>query len=351
MSDEQQPLRSHNVRELSFMGPSNDGKRLLLVADDGTQFELVVDSRLISVVSREHGPATRAPSRTGTTKMPSPRDIQDQIRHGATVEQIAEAAGVSADAIANFAYPVITERAHIADQARQVPVKVGTTQIPLEEAVLDRIKTRAVDTRLVRWDAWRREDSTWTVIAAYPANQGERIATFIFDSKTKTITAVDDESRWILEVSEVQTQVEAAADAPFQRPRPHMVPNNSSPAAQPTRPPAAAPRPEQAKSESNQQPRSWDRAHPAARAHERREANADARSQSEEASPEASSRVNREHPAATESQSANSNQTSTTNETQKPASPAPAPAPARRTEETPQWEELLFGSPQHDDSN
>ena len=41
------------MRELSFMGPSNDGQRLLLVDADGTEFDLVVDSRLVAVITRE----------------------------------------------------------------------------------------------------------------------------------------------------------------------------------------------------------------------------------------------------------------------------------------------------------
>jgi hypothetical protein len=164
------------VRELSFMGPSNDGKRLLLVADDGTQFELVVDSRLVSVVSREHGTSARPAKSTGkASTMPSPREIQDQIRHGATVEEIANATGVSPDDVAKFAYPVITERAYIADQARAALVKVGAELITLEAAVLQRVQPRAVDPRLLRWDAWRAEGTTWTVIAAYPANQGSEL--------------------------------------------------------------------------------------------------------------------------------------------------------------------------------
>ena len=191
------------MRELSFMGPSNDGKRLLLVAEDGTQFELVVDSRLVSVVSREHGTSARPTKASGKgPTMPSPREIQDQIRHGATVEEIATATGVSPDDVAKFAHPVITERAYIADQARATLVKVGGELITLEAAVLQRIQPRAVDPRLVRWDAWRSEGTTWTVVVAYPANQGERLATFSFNNSDKSIAANDDEARWMIEVGD-----------------------------------------------------------------------------------------------------------------------------------------------------
>ena len=355
-------MRSQSVRELSFMGPSNDGKRLLLVAADGTQFELVVDSRLISVVTREHGPAVTPPSAVGTPKMPSPRDIQTQVRHGATVEQIAEAAGVNVADVAKFAYPVITERAHIADIARATLVKVGNEPEPLEKAVLDRLKTRAVDIRLIRWDAWRTDGTVWTVIAAYPANQGERIASFAYDAAAKTIVAKDDEARWMLEVGETESNAvnampQAAPRPATQHPRPHVVanpptePTRTAPASQDGPPPQT--RSEAMRAEAAAQPKSWDRAHPAARAHERREANGDSNRPATSATkPAEPAQVNPAHPAAT---------TSTSNESERqqrrdlaaennaPAKPAPKPAPKK--EETPQWEELLFGSPQHDDQD
>lgn len=342
------------MRELSFMGPSNDGKRLLLVADDGTQFELVVDSRLVSVVSREHGTSTRSAKPSGKAPtMPSPREIQDQIRHGATVEEIATATGVSPDDVAKFAYPVITERAYIADQARVALVKVGAELITLEAAVLQRVKPRAVDPRLLRWDAWRAEGTTWTVIAAYPAKQGERIATFSFNSADKSVSASDDEARWMLELGEATTvnstprgaSSPTAPDedaAPVQRPRPHVVPSapaNISPQVSAAREPESQQSPRGGNDDATSN-RSWDRAHPAARAHERREANGEPQTASVPTSSRQDpqpSRVHPDHPAATSSTSS--------------AQPQAAPATPVVKEEPPQWEELLFGSPQHDDSN
>lgn len=346
------------MRELSFMGPSNDGKRLLLVAEDGTQFELVVDSRLVSVVSREHGTSARPTKASGKgPTMPSPREIQDQIRHGATVEEIATATGVSPDDVAKFAHPVITERAYIADQARATLVKVGGELITLEAAVLQRIQPRAVDPRLVRWDAWRSEGTTWTVVVAYPANQGERLATFSFNNSDKSIAANDDEARWMIEVGDSTpdaperpttrptpiTQAPATT-AEGSRPRPHVVPSapvNTAPAENTPRESEAQQAPRAANEESGQN-RSWDRAHPAARAHERREANGESHAPAATTTANSdtqTSRVNPDHPAATSSQQ----------QVAPPPTPAAAPTPPK--DEPPQWEELLFGSPTHDDSN
>ncbi len=333
------------MRELSFMGPSNDGKRLLLVAEDGTQFELPVDSRLISVVSREHGTTSATRTTPKPNAMPTPREIQDQVRHGAAVEDIAAAAGVSAEDVSKFAYPVITERAHVADQAREARVRVGSEHITLEDAVLDRVKPRAVDPRLIRWDAWRIEGTTWTVVVAYPAAQGDRTATFSFNSSDKSISANDDEARWLLEIGETPTPAAAVSGSTEpERPRPHVVP------ASPNRPVAQAD-PEHSpespqESDSAPQARSWDRAHPAAKAHERREANGDSRTSSQEEAPPSTPRVNPEHPAASSTTPAG---TSAPNAEPKPTTIAnDAPSEDSR-EAAPQWEELLFGSPQNED--
>ena len=280
------------MRELSFMGPSNDGQRLLLVADDGTEFELIVDDRLISVVTREHGSAPKPTRGTADPKkLPSPREIQDRVRHGASVEEIADTADVSVDQIARFAHPVITERAHIAAQARDVVVQLGLDRMPLHQAVSERIHGRGVNAEAIRWDAWRNADGRWTVAAAYPAQQGERLATFDFGINDHSIRPADDEARWLLE--------------------------------QPVKQPPAEPEPKTR--------RPWDNAHPAARAHQRRE-----------------SAVNPEHPAATPSSGTKQTQAGASDLT---AEPVVEPTSKGSTTSTPHWEELLFGTTRNDDGD
>lgn len=418
MSDEQQPLRSQNVRELSFMGPSNDGTRLLLVGADGTQFELVVDSRLVSVILREHGPAPRPPSAVGTPAMPSPRDIQVRVRHGASIEEVAESAGVSVEDIAKFAYPVINERAHIAALARSTEVLVAGQSIALSDAVEDRVSTRSVDTRLIRWDAWRLDGHEWNVLVAYPAAQGERVASFTYNSATRTVTASDDEANWLLQVPEIQrpaaptppsgSSAGSSDTMPAAPSRPTAVPDlpppprdisshvrHGSPTAESqlrsTRdseprdtPPSSAPTPSsvsapppgsptspdsRASSDSSAEhapapTRSWDRAHPAARAHQRREATSDRDAQAATGQPNGSDNrggtgASGSTPAAgtlpSTQQPGGTHPAGTTDggrreqlENQAPASPPAPPAPKKN--ETPQWEELLFGSPEFDDN-
>ena len=185
------------------MGPSNDGKRLL-VADGGAQFSCPLIRALCPSSPREHIGDTHLPQSRSQTAMPRSREIKIRF---ATVRlsKIAANADVNPDDVAKFPYPVITERARTSQrQAREALVRIGTEHISLDETVLRRIKPRAVDPRLLRWDAWRSEGHTWTVIAAYPANQGERLATFQFNNVDKSVTPRDDEARWMLEVGEAE---------------------------------------------------------------------------------------------------------------------------------------------------
>ncbi|MEI6622660.1 MAG: septation protein SepH [Actinomycetes bacterium] len=275
------------MRELSLVGPSHDGQRLLLVADDGTQFELPVDDRLASVVSREHRPANRPARTSGPVRRkpsPSPRDIQQRIRRGVSVEAIAAAANVPPEQIARFANPVITERAHIANLARQTVVQFGDDRIALQAAVAQRLGEYGLKASAVTWDAWLEDDGRWCVVAAHPDETGERIASFIYDSSDRTVAPFDDHARWLITAG----------------------------MARPGRP------------DTTREPRSWDESHPAAKAQLRREA-------SSETEPPAPSPESPD-PAATT----------------KPRTQTPAPAQVPQT--APLWEGLLFGTPTDDDA-
>lgn len=331
--------RAFSIRELSFMGPSSDGTRLLLVDSDGNQFELPVDSRLISVVSREHAPKPQ--TAVGLTG-PSPREIQQRVRHGASIKDIADSAAVSEEHVARFAHPVITERAHMAARAQEILVTIDSEQVPLVEAVSSRIASRGIETDALRWDAWRREGGGWTVSVAYPEGIGEQLATFSFDPTDNSISPVGDQATWILE---------RANQGP--RSVPALVTNSRSQQSADTSSPArvaqdqdeletVSPEPPAPSESDPERARSWDRAHPAAKAHERRGAAADQASERVEEA----AKGREEHPANGAAQG------SPQSAPQAPVS-APtesAPKPERESpHETPQWEELLFGSPREED--
>ena len=79
-----------------------------------------------------------------------PREIQARIRAGASVEQLAAAAGAPSERIERFAYPVLLERSRIAQLAQRAhPVRTDGPDVrTLEEVVTETFRQRGHDVRL-----------------------------------------------------------------------------------------------------------------------------------------------------------------------------------------------------------
>src|SRR4051812_15161880 len=133
-----------------------------------------------------------------------PRDIQARIRSGESPETVAEAARTTVDKIMGFATPVLAERAYVAQQALKASVRRRAGDGPigqLGEAVEQRLSTRGVEPESVSWDAWRREDGRWTLVAAYPGAGGLGAGTtaqFVYDAAGRYVVAEDDEAKWLV---------------------------------------------------------------------------------------------------------------------------------------------------------
>jgi hypothetical protein len=183
------------MQELTFVGLSEDGSRLLLALNDGRRFALPIDERLRA--------ATRGAARSGQMAIPtetlSAKDVQARIRAGATTEEVADAAGWPLNRVEAFAVPILQERAYVAQQARSSLIRFREGESPLLAVVTHRLMERAVDPADLRWDAWRTEDGHWTVLLAYPAGRGDQVATWVFDTESRTLHPVDEEARWLSE--------------------------------------------------------------------------------------------------------------------------------------------------------
>ena len=93
-----------------------------------------------------------------------------------------------------YATPVLAERAHIADRAQKASVRRTTGEGParvLADAVAERLRARNVDPASVEWDAWRREDGRWTLVADYLSGGSGRHAEFVFDAPGRFVVAED----------------------------------------------------------------------------------------------------------------------------------------------------------------
>ena len=130
-----------------------------------------------------------------------PRDIQARIRSGESPETVAAAAQTSIERIMTFASPVLAERAYVAQQAQKASVRRRTgdgAPGQLGAAVAERLATEQVEIEDVEWDAWRREDGRWTLVAEYAASSGPERAEFVYDAAGRYVTATDEQSRWLV---------------------------------------------------------------------------------------------------------------------------------------------------------
>jgi Protein of unknown function (DUF3071) len=186
-------------QDLTLVGLTEDRQRLVLVSDSGEEFTLPADARLRAALRGEH-------ARLGQLEITMesslrPRDIQARIRSGESPEHVAAAAQTTLDRVMGYAVPVLAERAHIADRAQRASVRRTTGEGParvLADAVAERLRGRDVDPASVEWDAWRREDGRWALVADYRSGESARHAEFVFDAPGSYVLAEDDEARWLV---------------------------------------------------------------------------------------------------------------------------------------------------------
>jgi septal ring-binding cell division protein DamX len=186
-------------QDLTLVGLTEDNQHLVLVSDSGQEFTLPNDARLRAALRGDH-------ARLGQLEITMesalrPRDIQARIRSGESPEDVATAAQTTIDKIMGYATPVLAERAHIADRAQRASVRRKGAEGParlLADAVGERLRSRGVDPESVEWDAWRREDGRWTLVADYRSGEQPRHAEFVFDAPGRYVVADDDEARWLV---------------------------------------------------------------------------------------------------------------------------------------------------------
>ncbi len=174
------------MQDLRLVGVHDDGEHLLLSGTGGEIYRLRIDEALRVAASRT-AKAGRMTAREADAEKPrlSPRDIQMQIRAGATAESVAESSGLELAHIRRYEGPVLAEREYIARQARAVEVSAavpahdgyrsafGDNPASLEEMVACRLTAFGIDPASVVWDAWRRPDGTWTVTADFDSDDSK----------------------------------------------------------------------------------------------------------------------------------------------------------------------------------
>jgi hypothetical protein len=176
----------------------------------------------------------------------TPKEIQSRIRAGASVEQVAGAAGEDAARVERFAHPVLLERSRAAELATAShPVLAdGPAVLTLLETVTTALVARGLDPDATSWDAWRNEDGRWTVQLTWKAGRSENTAHFRFTPGAHggTATAFDDAAAELIDPHFDRPALRSVAPVPtLDLSLPEPTPATPEPVTAPTPEPAKAP--------------------------------------------------------------------------------------------------------------
>ncbi len=185
------------MRELKLVRLDDDGKHIICESGDpAEQFKLPADENLAAALRGEVTPPEQPQLDMQLSNMLSPKEIQARIRAGASVEQVAAASGTDVVRVRRFAHPVLLERFRAAELATAAHPMLadGPAVLTLLETVTAAFVARGLNPDKLSWDAWRNEDSRWTVQLAWKIGRSDNIAHFCFilGAHGGTVTAVDD---------------------------------------------------------------------------------------------------------------------------------------------------------------
>ncbi|GLZ50491.1 septation protein SepH [Actinomycetospora sp. NBRC 106378] len=166
------------MRELRVVGLGDDTSTVIL--EDPIRherFTIPSDERLRAAA---RGDVRRLGQMEIETTSPlRPRDIQARIRSGETVADLASGAGVPAAHVERFAYPVLLERARVAEIARRahhVPPEGPADPRTLGETINAVLSGRGQDASDATWDAWKGEDGRWVVAMSWRTGHSDHLA-------------------------------------------------------------------------------------------------------------------------------------------------------------------------------
>jgi hypothetical protein len=189
------------MRALRVVGYDEQGVVILEDPDRRERFTVPADERLRAAA---RGDVQRlGQMSTELESQLRPREIQARIRAGASVEQVAAAAGVQQQRIERFAYPVLLERSRIAELARDAhPVRDDGPDVrTLSEIVSHTFVLRGQQYEQAEWDAWRGEDRKWVVTLSWKVGRSDITARWGYQpgSHGGTVSALDEHATDLLD--------------------------------------------------------------------------------------------------------------------------------------------------------
>ncbi len=190
------------MRPVRFVALSEDGQALVLADEVGRLLSLPIDERVSVALDPER--AANTPNSVTIAAVPydaanslSPRDIQARIRSGESADDVARIAGVPVDRVLRYAGPVLQERAMLAQHARRTRLRSSDKGATLADVVDGRLAQHGIDTEKISWDAYRRDDGTWRVVATWPSGKATAQAVWELDRNRQAVAPHDDMAQYL----------------------------------------------------------------------------------------------------------------------------------------------------------
>jgi hypothetical protein len=175
------------MEEIRFT--ESDENYLFLETLEGNKFKLAVDDALRAAVRHQGSPRL-------SDDTLSPREIQDRIRSGSTVAEVASETGASESLIAKFAAPVLDELAHIVSSAQSVRLSVASDRPNVVEHVefgqVVESRLRASGAVNLSWAARKLEGNTWRIAVDFALGDQPQTAAWLFELRKLTLAPEND---------------------------------------------------------------------------------------------------------------------------------------------------------------
>jgi len=185
------------MSELRLTGKNPEGTHLTLTNPIGEEFTVRISDTLRATVNQ---PRLAAVVASDDVETMSVKEIQRRLRSGETMDAIAREGRISVEKVERFAGPILQERVYILDQAFSVVLRKESAreQETFQSVVTSRLAPMGVDSDSLSWNTWRIDDGTWTIELSYPNRDGHGSATWNFDLNRRSITATNENARWML---------------------------------------------------------------------------------------------------------------------------------------------------------
>ena len=162
---------------------------LVLETATGERYRLLLDDQLRAATKRTL--ATKSVSDTM-----SPREIQEQIRAGASVAHLASITGLASELIEKFAAPVLDEIAFVVASAQSIRLSIAgsrpntTEHVEFGEVIAARLRASGASEN--QWQAIKLEGSAWRVSVNFNLGTESHLAAWLFEPKKLTLAPEND---------------------------------------------------------------------------------------------------------------------------------------------------------------